>query len=216
MPAPVEANWSRRVPAEQATVEPLYPTTRLRRGMIEEAEQLRQALLEEAEQARCEAQAAREQAEAIRREAREAGLAEGRREALEQLTPLIEALGRQLEQMGRELAGQITRIALSCAGHIVRAELRADPQRICGLVRDALERTRFCRQVTIVVNPQHRALLEEVSAASGRAIVVRADERCGLGDVRIETERGLIDASLETQLARLEEALLREARGQRG
>lgn len=212
-----QQSGTRRVPAAEARIEPLYPATRLRRAVIEEAGQLRQALLQEAEQARREAQAAREQAEQIRREAREEGRAEGRREVLAELRPLVEALGQELSRLGGELAEQITRIALSCAGHIVRAELRANPQQICTIVRDALERARFCQQVTIIVHPQHAALLKQAACSADlppNRVTLRTDERCAPGDVRIETERGLIDASLEVQLARMEAALLEEAKAQ--
>lgn len=217
MASPPKQRRTRRVPKAEARIEPLYPATRLRRAVLEEAGQLRQSLLQEAEQARRDAQTAREQAEQIRRQAREEGRTEGRREVLAELEPLLASLGQELTRLGRELAEQITRIALTCAGHIVRAELRANPQQICGIVRDALERARFCQQVTIIVHPRHAALLRQAASSASLPpdrLRLRGDERCAPGDVRIETERGLIDASLEAQLARLEEALLEEARAQ--
>lgn len=199
---------ARRVPGDRATFEPLYPVARLLPAVIEEAENLRKGLLAEAE-------AARGQAQAIRAAACQKGWDEGRREGLAQVRELLDGLGRELARLRDELAEQITRIALSCAAHIVRGHVRADPQGIARIVADALEQARFCRQVTVIVHPRQLALLREACASVsrvGQSIDVRGDASCDVCDVRIETERGLIDASLAAQLEQLEEALLQEAK----
>ncbi len=180
---------------------------RLRRAVIEEIEDLHKGLL-------AEAKTAWGQVRAIREQARQAG----RREGLAQVGDLLEQLAHEVARLREVLPEQITRIALSLAAHIVRAHLRADPQAITRIVADALEQARFCRQVTVIVHPQQLDLLREACASMarvGQSIAVRADASCDVCDVRIETERGLIDASLAAQLARMEEALLEEARVKR-
>ena len=63
------------------------------------------------------------------------------------------------------------------------------------------------------MHPHHLDLLKQSATADDPAgrVRLRGDENFRPGDVRVETERGLIDASLDTQLARLEEALLTDA-----
>ncbi len=98
----------------------------------------------------------------------------------------------------RELVG----LALAIARRILRRELQVDAEAVLGLAKAALEKASL-REVTGV--RLHPALAAPVRAHLARigapqSIEVRDDPSLEPGAVLVETVRGTIDASLETQL----------------
>ncbi|MCS7301495.1 MAG: FliH/SctL family protein, partial [Fimbriimonadales bacterium] len=194
------------------------------------------ALRAEAEAIRLRAM---QDAERIREQARregyllgyEQGYAEGelhaRKRAEAELRDITEQLHAQVEQVIQSLQAQckaymqnaeaqMLELALEVARKIVREELKIQPEHALAIVRDALRRMQGFAHIRIRVNPldlelirQNRAtLLSIVDGVEGIEVV--EDRRVDQGGCVIETEQGVYDARIRTQLGELER-VIREA-----
>lgn len=108
---------------------------------------------------------------------------------------------------------QAVHVAAAMARRIVRHELSHQPQLALELVREALELAAGNPRLRVRLNPaDHAALASQVQgladqlAPLAQAEIV-ADPEIGLGGCRVETQFGVIDQQIETQLARLAEEL---------
>jgi len=154
------------------------------------------------------------------REAHAAGVREGeasgQRSAAAELGPVIQRLCRSIEEIGglrarlrREAEQDLVQLALAIARRILARELTVDPEAIRSLVLGAMERLRGQEIAHVRVHPsQHAAVaacLRERNA--GTAVEVKADPACAAGTVVLETERGRLDASVDSQLHEIERGL---------
>jgi flagellar assembly protein FliH len=178
-------------------------------------------------------------AERIREQARREGYQQGyeqgytegerhaRQQADEELQHTVETLRAQVEQVIQSVQAQyneylqhaeaqMLELAMEIARKIVREELKLQPDHALAIVRDALRRVQGFVQIRIRVNPldlelirQNRAaLLHIVDGVEGIEIV--EDRRVDQGGCIIETEQGVYDARIKTQLSELER-VMREA-----
>lgn len=159
----------------------------------------------------------------------ESGYAEGRRQALAEacerlaaesadLIPLarkaVEELARARARFAEEAGRQIVRLAARIAEKIVGRLAEADVEAARVNLAKALELAGRSGQWTVLVHPDQlaslRESLPELMDALGLSGEVRwtADKRIARGGVKVLTGRGEIDATLETQLANVVEALL--------
>ena len=154
------------------------------------------------------------------REAYAAGLREGEasasRRAEGELRPVIERLARSVEEISslrarlrREAEQDLIRLALAIARRILGRELAVDPDAVHGLIVAALEKLRAQEICRVRVHPAHQAA---VAACLKRIITdstpeVISDPACEPGTVILETERGKLDASVESQLQEIERGL---------
>jgi flagellar assembly protein FliH len=137
------------------------------------------------------------------------GEAAARMQASAEVRMLSEKLGRSIEQLAelrprlrREAEGDMLRLALAVARRILRRELAVDPEALHGLAIAALEKLGSHEICRVRVHPsmvsEIRAVLEK---SPGRAALqVVADAAGPPGTLVFETERGDLDASVETQL----------------
>jgi flagellar biosynthesis/type III secretory pathway protein FliH len=200
--------------AERVTssLQPMLPRGRVAPSALVDAAEVARALLSAAEQRASQVlAAARAEAAAVRLRAEEEGRADGAAAVAAQAIALssLEALADE-RQMDRWVE-----LARLLAERLLGAELALDPSRVVALARQALDETRGARQVKIVAHPDDLALLERSAAALGlepSAMRFEPDADRARGNLRIETEIGVLDAELAPQLERL--ALkLREAIG---
>jgi flagellar assembly protein FliH len=152
--------------------------------------------------------------------ARSAGFAEGeasgRKRATGDLQPVLERLARSIEDLGqlrarlrREAEGDMLRLALAIARRVLRREMAVDPDAMHGLVLGALEKLQGQEICRVRVHPSHAAQLSDwLRPASGQpGVEVIADSSRNPGDVIFETDRGNLDASVDTQLGEIERGL---------
>jgi len=133
-----------------------------------------------------------------------------------QVEQVIQTLQTQYESYIQDAEAQMLELALEVARKIVREELRIQPDHALAIVRDALRRVQGFAHLRIRVNPldlelirQNRAtLLHIVDGIDGIEIV--EDRRVDQGGCIIETEQGVYDARIRTQLSELER-VMREA-----
>jgi flagellar assembly protein FliH len=155
------------------------------------------------------------------REAHAAGLREGeaagQSRAAAELQPVIQRLAHSIEELGNmrarlrgEAEADLVRLALAIARRVLRRELSIDPDALRGLVVAALEKLHSQEICRVRVHPSHAGLvgacLREAVAGSGAEVI--ADPSRELGDVVFETERGNLDASVDSQLLEIERGLV--------
>lgn len=174
--------------------------------------------------------AAHAQAEQIREQARLAGEAEGRTaglaDARAEMEPALRALSGAVAELAAlraqvvgELEADAVTLALRLTEHIVAGAIDVEPERVVDVAGLALRRITERRHVTLVVNPADLELLSEAvpglqSQLGGiEHCNVQSDRRVGRGGVLARTDEGEIDASLDTQLARVREIVAAELGG---
>jgi type III secretion protein L len=171
-------------------------------------------------------EAARERAEALLREAeeqRQALLAQGRedgyREGLAQWNSAVAEASRRAAELGRDWEQDILKLSVAIARKIIGAELASRPETISSIVQEALKTLQRARRFTIQVNEADvepvRARLDRLRqiVGSNREIDVVGSLDVAPGGCTVESDLGVIDARLDTQLRCMEDILTREARG---
>jgi len=178
----------------------VYEATREARDVVALAQEKAKQIIEEAERRR----------EAIREQATE----EGRARGLAEWNHLLAAASQRADQLTRSWEETMLRLSVRVAEKIIGEELKLRPETIVEIVRQVLKGARPGKHLTIQVNPadaqqvrDHIASLQAPGATSEIEIVASASVLPG-GCV-IESELGIIDARLETQLKCLEDALVR-------
>jgi flagellar assembly protein FliH len=132
------------------------------------------------------------------------------------LQQVIQGIHAQHEACLKHAEAQMLDLALEVAHKVVREELKLQPAHVLAIVRDTLRRVQGFGRLRIRVNPldvdllrQNRpSLLQVVDGVEGIEIV--EDRRVDQGGCVIETEQGVYDARIRTQLGEIER-VLREA-----
>jgi len=144
------------------------------------------------------------------------GEAAGQSRAAAELQPVLERLERSITELAglrarlrKEAEADLVRLALAIARRILRRELAVDPDALHGLVLGALEKLQGQEICRVRVHPAHagvfRACLRQMVAAA--PVEVLPDASREVGTVIFETERGNLDASVESQLREIERGL---------
>jgi len=173
------------------------------RRIVEAAQARARDIVEEAQQAAAD----------LRRQAHEEGWAEGLAEWQSRVLEVAGEARRAVE----EARPQLVALALRVAEKILRRRLDEQPDAIVPMVEEALEAARGYRggHLVVRVNPADAPALEgfrqRLLERDGRwkSLEIAAVEGMARGGCRIETDFGTIDASVETQLAAMEQLLLR-------
>ncbi len=176
----------------------------------QEAEQIR---AEAKRQAAAMLQEARAQCEAEKQNARQAGLEQGKAEANEYLLKAKLQVGQLLDGAEKEIVA----LALTACAKIIGQDLQRDPTLIAKIAATAIETVRGAKAVTIRVHPEMGAKLRGLdptfaafAAALGKNIDIqlRDDPDVEPEGCVIQTEFGVIDAQLTTQIRMLHNVLL--------
>ncbi|NLK00514.1 MAG: hypothetical protein GX318_04675 [Clostridia bacterium] len=171
---------------------------------------------------------AKAEEEAIRRAAEERGYREGYEQAYGEAQEELDAIRGQLyktlheaqderAKMILQAEGEVVDLSLAIAGKVVRHHVDAQRDTVLRLAKEGLEGLAHVNQYTILVNPDDVGLLEQYvdelqkhTASSGAHIHVFADEQVSRGGCKIETEKGFLDATLESQLDIIRRAISEE------
>jgi flagellar assembly protein FliH len=137
---------------------------------------------------------------------------------METLLPALEKVVAELTDAKqawlRHWEASAIHLAAKVAARVVRRELEHDPQITIDLVREALEMSAGSSQVKILLNPTDfetlggnvKSLCAEI-ARSAKAEVI-ADATVSPGGCRLETQHGVIDQQIESQLDRIAAELI--------
>uniref|UniRef100_Q02C62 Flagellar assembly protein FliH n=1 Tax=Solibacter usitatus (strain Ellin6076) TaxID=234267 RepID=Q02C62_SOLUE len=168
-----------------------------------------------------------QQAEQRAREAYATGLREGetaaRTRSAAEIQQVIERLARAVDEIAglrprlrAEAEADLIRLALAIARRVLRRELAIDPEALHGLVLGALEKLQGQELARVRVHPSHASLVSAClrEKRDGAAVEVVPDPTREIGDVVFETQRGNLDASVESQLQEIERGLADRLRKQ--
>lgn len=182
----------------------LYEATVKARDVMEEAQREAQEILASAEQER----------KSIFNVARQQGYQEGL-SCWNQAILEAQLVREKLEKVWEE---DLLRLAVRMAEKIIGEQLYTAPGTIVQIVREALKGIRRGHNLTLQVNPQHLEVLQQRldslqdSMGMSREIYLLGNPAIAPGGCIAESELGIVDAQLETQLKCLEEALLRASK----
>ncbi len=203
-----------RVVRGGANVQPLYPATRLLKGAVLEAEHALAESRRTLEQAEADAQIIRNAATADAERVREEAFKFGAERAAEQVAQMLSNLQTELGGLKQQFAKDVQRLAFKISRVIIGAEFKTHPELIVDFIVKVLERAKMYNKVTLRLRPED---IERVRPHQGelakhltfaREVGLTADPDLPPHGVRVETEMGSFDGSIETQLRRLESHLL--------
>jgi len=146
-----------------------------------------------------------------RQEGHREGEAAGRLQAAAALQPVLESAARSIEeiarlrpQLMREAAAELVELSLGIARRILHREISVDSGALEGLVGGALEKLASQEIGRIRVHPELEPGIRRALERKGRGgLQLIADGTLERGSMLVETARGMLDASLETQLAEI-------------
>lgn len=134
--------------------------------------------------------------------------------ALPALEQAIEGLRREHELWLSEWEAAAVHLSAAIAGKILHRELAAEPQLSAGIVREALQLVAGAPVVNVRMHPQtiadlgvcSQTIIERLGTLAEVTLI--PDAQMSPGGCLIETEHGVVDAQLETQLSRITTELL--------
>ena len=158
---------------------------------------------------------AQQEAINIKENAKIEGYNEGLKKAEGDIASLTEAVNKFLgakEEIYNEISPKILDISMEVAKKIIKQEVETNKDILFGIITDALEKlTKNEKQIVLKVSPEDRDyvklnienLLEKLQLDA--RISVQHDIKLSRGSVIVETNNGLIDASIETGLQIIEQ-----------
>ncbi len=176
----------------------------LKREVLLATEEAKKIIAEAQEKANTILSKAKKEAKEIKSKAYEEGKIEGLRKFEEKLLELLAENEREREQFERTLV----LLAVKIAEKIIRTELETDRSKILPLVKETLESARVlsAKKLFIRVPPIYKEEVEQLvhsittKDSKWEKVVVISDPSLPTGGCRIESENGIIDASIETQI----------------
>jgi flagellar biosynthesis/type III secretory pathway protein FliH len=168
--------------------------------------------------------AAHSRAQELGKEGYEEGKSRGREEARSEILPALIGFaqaGQSLivfeEQMVSRFTPHLVRLALAIAEKIVGKAVGEDSEIVASVLERAKKEVPDARLVRVRLHPADYKILAELrpelvraGEEGGRKVEVLAADEIGRGGCRIETEIGVVDASLPTQFQEIKRQLLDE------
>jgi len=137
---------------------------------------------------------------------------EGYQEGLTQLNEMILGLDNEKKRLRHEMNQLILPLALKAAKKIVAGELKANPETIVNIVLQALSPVMQNHKITIFVNKADKEILEaeknllKEKLEQVESLSIRDRDDISPGGCMIETESGIINATIENQWRGIESA----------
>lgn len=160
---------------------------------------------------------AREEAIAIKEAAAKEGYEEGLNLAKNDISQIKDAISVFLnakQEVYNSIAPDILEISLDIAKKIIKKEMSEDPQVILANIKDIMKGlSKEETKITLKVNPTQSAIIKqevpEIANSLGleAKIIVVSDETVMEGGCVLTTTNGVIDATVESQLAIISEVL---------
>ena len=157
--------------------------------------------------------------------ARRAGYADGYRDGLAalegfkatftqqvsmQLGTLVDSFSAQLDALQSHMADAVARSATALARQVVRQELLMHPEHVASVARDAIDALlQTARHIRVRVNPDDLSLVAQGAADAllARGAQLVADDAIARGGCEIDSDIGLVDATIEARWCRASAAL---------
>ncbi|MGE5404856.1 MAG: FliH/SctL family protein [Candidatus Saccharibacteria bacterium] len=168
---------------------------------------------------------AQEEAERIKASALDQGHREGlqiafretdeqRKKARLESEQLIAAGAKQKSELIQSAEPEIVNLALAVAAKVMAREIKIDPTIILDIVREALKLAGEANNVRVMVNPDDADTVKyfvpqliEPDQNLGD-ITIEGDRRIDQGGCLVETEKGIVDARIQTRRFNVEGAVM--------
>jgi flagellar assembly protein FliH len=127
-----------------------------------------------------------------------------------QVGALMQAWQGKLDALEVALADRVAQVSIALARQVLRSELAARPELVAAVVQEALAGTlASARQVAVHVNPADHALIAEHAgeAVTARGARLVPDAAVSRGGCVVESDVGVIDASVESRWRRATETM---------
>jgi len=162
------------------------------------------------------------QAEQLRQQASCENAASGRAQALQEVMPSLVVFANAAqslivfeEQLISRCTPQIVGLALEIASKVIAKAVDADGEVVAAVLERAKQEALDAKQLRICLNPTDHQLLAElrpdlvkIGNDGKRTIEVVASAEIARGGCRLETESGIVDATLPTQIDEIRRHLL--------
>jgi flagellar assembly protein FliH len=145
------------------------------------------------------------------------GFTEGKAAGRQEMSTQIEAMNNKLARTIEELTGlrqrfrheaeeDVVALALATARRILHRELTMEPEALLGLVKAALEKIELREVHRVRVSREDAPMVQQCLEKMGlpHRVEVIADPSLERGAAILDSNRGTLDASIETQLAEIE------------
>jgi len=145
------------------------------------------------------------------------GFQEGKAAGRQELAPQVEAMHTRLARTIEELTGlrqrfrheaeaDVVALALAIGRRILRRELTVDPDALLGLVKAGFEKIELSEVHRVRVSRQDAPVVQQHLEKMGlpHRVEVVGDPTLERGSALLDSQRGTLDASIETQLAEIE------------
>ncbi len=191
---PAPADGTRVIKADE------YRTFVEARSLVEEAQRRAEEIGREAE---------KRYAERLEEGYRD-GVEQGKMEHAEKMMETVLASVEFIENIERTVASVVSQSVRKIIGEL------GDDERIVRVVHTALNTVRGQQKVTVRVSPADEPAVSKALEAmtGGNYLTVAADGRLERGRCILESDLGVVDASLQTQLAALERSINAKIRQQ--
>lgn len=129
---------------------------------------------------------------------------------LSKLRQLIRELTASGPKLRRQSEQDLVRLSIAIARRILHRELTIDPDALTGIVKAAFERLEHREVHQLRTDPDSEAIVRKAVEDLGlpRNIKITADSTLRPGALILETARGELDASVETQLAEIQRGFI--------
>jgi flagellar assembly protein FliH len=154
------------------------------------------------------------------RTAQQQGFQEGEASARKELGGQLEAMNLRMARAIEELSGarqrfrheaeeDVVALALAIARRILHRELTMAPEALLGLVKAALEKIEAREVHRVRIRPEDAAMVKQFLEKMGlpQHVEVVSDPGLERGAAILDSSRGSLDASVETQLEEIERGL---------
>lgn len=164
------------------------------------------------EKTRTDINAAQERAQQEAEELKKKGYDDGYQEGVVQLNEQILGLENEKKRLRHEMNQLILPLALKAAKKVVAGELKAHPETIVNIVLQALAPVMQNHKITIYVNKADKDILEaekprlKEKLEQIESLVIKERDDISPGGCMIETESGIINATIENQWRGIESA----------
>ena len=141
------------------------------------------------------------------------GVAAAHKEAEAQVRAIVERLAHSIDEitgmrqrLRHEAEEDMISLSIAIARRVLHREITIDPGALLGIAKAALEKIDVRELHRVRVHAGSAAMLQDALEKIGlpRRVEVVADPALERGAVILETGRGMLDASVETQLVEIE------------
>jgi flagellar assembly protein FliH len=150
------------------------------------------------------------------------GIVEGQSRARSEINPLLEQMRQAIaglavykDRLRRDAEIDLVKLALGIARRILCREVAADPDTVHAMIKVALDKLKHGELLKVRYHPALDKVLRGQLAGSIQSVEFQADAGLNPGDLVLDTMRGSLDVSVDSQIREMERFLLSRIGGER-